>query len=109
MEESDVVRSLLALAQSVRLQVFRRLVVAGAQGLTPGALSQALEIPATSLSFHLKELTNSGLVTQERQGRNLIYRADFSRMDGLLAYLTENCCQGQPCEVTVGQSCGGQN
>ncbi len=109
MEEYDVVRSLMALAQEVRLRVFRRLVVAGAQGLTPGALAQALEIPATSLSFHLKELANSGLVTQERQGRNLIYRADFSRMDGLLAYLTENCCQGQPCEVTVGETRCGQD
>ncbi len=109
MEEYDVVRSLMALAQEVRLRVFRRLVVAGAQGLTPGALAQALEVPATSLSFHLKELANSGLVTQERQGRNLIYRADFSRMGGLLAYLTENCCQGQPCEVMQGEPCCGQD
>lgn len=105
MEEYDVVRSLMALAQEVRLRVFRRLVVAGEQGMTPGALAQALEIPATSLSFHLKELANSGLVTQQRQGRNLIYRAEFSRMGGLLAYLTENCCQGQPCEVAPGTPC----
>ncbi len=97
MEENDVVRTLLALAQPVRLRVFRSLVVAGTQGLTPGAISAELEVPATGLSFHLKELMNSGLVTQERQGRNLIYRADFTRMEGLLGYLTENCCQGQAC------------
>lgn len=97
MEENDVVRSLAALAQPVRLRVFRALVVAGPAGLTPGALTEALEVSATSLSFHLKELMHSGLVSQERQGRNLIYRAAFDRMNGLLAYLTENCCQGEAC------------
>ena len=97
MEENDVVRSLAALAQPVRLRVFRALVVAGPEGLTPGALCEALTVPATSLSFHLKELTYSGLVTQERQGRHLVYRAEFSRMQGLLSYLTDNCCEGQAC------------
>ncbi|AVT17451.1 ArsR family transcriptional regulator [Paracidovorax avenae] len=97
MEENDAVRALLALAQAVRLRVFRALVVAGPEGMTPGALTQALDVPATSLSFHLKELAHAGLVTQERQGRHLIYRAAFDRMNGLMAYLTENCCQGQPC------------
>lgn len=93
------IRSLLALAQTVRLQAFRELVVAGPEGLTPGALTHALNVPATSLSFHLKELANAGLVTQERQGRNLIYRAAFDQMNGLMAYLTENCCRGEPCAV----------
>lgn len=97
MEESDIIRSLLALAQAVRLRVFRALVVAGAEGMTPGALTEALAVPATSLSFHLKELANAGLVSQERQGRNLIYRASFDRMGNLLSYLTENCCRGRPC------------
>jgi ArsR family transcriptional regulator len=97
MEENDVVRALGALAQPVRLRVFRSLVVAGPEGLTPGALVEALEVPATSLSFHLKELVNAGLVSQERQGRNLIYRAAFDRMTALLGYLTENCCQGEAC------------
>ena len=97
MEENDVVRSLAALAQPVRLRVFRALVVAGPKGLTPGALCEALLVPATSLSFHLKELTHSGLVTQERQGRHLVYRAQFGRMQGLLSYLTDNCCEGQAC------------
>ena len=97
MEETKVVRSLVALAQTVRLRVFRALVVAGPEGLTPGALSEALAVPATGLSFHLKELTNAGLVSPERQGRNLIYRAAFDQMNELLAYLTANCCQGQTC------------
>jgi DNA-binding transcriptional ArsR family regulator len=97
MEEKDVVRSLAALAQPARLQAFRALVVAGQQGLTPGAMAEALDVPASTLSFHLKELGNAGLVTQERDGRNLIYRAAFERMNALLAYLTENCCQGVAC------------
>ncbi|TCO81549.1 DNA-binding transcriptional ArsR family regulator [Plasticicumulans lactativorans] len=97
MEEKDVVRALAALAQAARLQVFRTLVVAGPEGLTPGAIAEALEVPASTLSFHLKELANAGLVTQEREGRYLIYRAAFERMNALLAYLTENCCQGQAC------------
>ena len=97
MEETDVVRALAALAQPVRLRVFRSLVVAGPEGLTPGALTEALDVPATSLSFHLKELTHSGLVGQERQGRNLVYRAAFDQMEALLGFLTQNCCQGVPC------------
>ena len=103
MEENDVVRALAALAQPLRLRVFRSLVVAGPEGLTPGALTEALGVPATSLSFHLKELTHSGLVSQERQGRNLVYRAAFDQMEALLGFLTQNCCQGVPCGLT---SCG---
>ncbi len=95
----------MALAQSVRLRVFRALVVAGPEGMTPGALTEALAVPATSLSFHLKELTNAGLVSQERQGRHLIYRASFDQMNDLLAYLTENCCQGQACLAEADTSC----
>ena len=102
MEENEVVRSLAALAQPVRLRIFRSLVVAGPDGLNPGALSEALAVAATSLSFHLKELTHSGLVSQERQGRNLVYRAAFDRMNGLLGYLSENCCQGEACLVDAG-------
>ena len=99
MEINDVVSSLSALAQPVRLQVFRALVVAGPEGLTPGALVEAIAVPGTSLSFHLKELLHSGLVTQERNGRNLIYRAAFGQMNALLAYLTANCCEGKACGV----------
>jgi ArsR family transcriptional regulator, arsenate/arsenite/antimonite-responsive transcriptional repressor len=99
MEETDVVRSLAALAQGLRLQIFRVLVVAGPVGMTPGALAEHLDVAATTLSFHLKELMNAGLVTQERLGRHLIYRASFDRMNALLGYLTENCCQGAGCLV----------
>lgn len=97
MKEIDVVRSLAALAHDVRLRVFRSMVVAGKIGLTPGELSEKLGVSAANLSFHLKELTNSGLVSQERQGRNLIYRASFDLTNELLNYLTENCCEGQAC------------
>lgn len=99
MEENDAVKSLAAIAHSSRLRVFRSLVVAGTAGMTPGALTEALDLPGTSLSFHLKELTHAGLVSQERQGRNLIYRASFDKVNDLLAYLTENCCQGRVCAV----------
>jgi ArsR family transcriptional regulator, arsenate/arsenite/antimonite-responsive transcriptional repressor len=99
MEEKTVVEALAALAQPLRLKVFRALVVAGPRGLTPGAMSEGAGVPPATLSFHLKELMTSGLVTQQRDGRFLIYRADFERMSGLLAYLTENCCEGQSCCV----------
>ena len=97
MRETDVVRALAALAQEVRLRVFRALVVAGPAGLTPGDLAAQLEVAPNTLSFHLKELSHAGLISQERQGRNLIYRAAFDTMNALLAYLTENCCEGQGC------------
>lgn len=99
MEEQEVIRSLAALAQPLRLQVFRALVVVGDAGLTPGAIQEALGTPPATLSFHLKELVNAGLVTQERASRNLIYRAHYARMNALLGYLTDNCCQGQACAV----------
>lgn len=105
MEESDVVKALAALAQPVRLQVFRALVVAGPAGMTPGTMAEGLGISASALSFHLKELTNAGLVTQERASRNLIYRAAFGQMNDLLAYLTSNCCQGAQCAVAAADSC----
>lgn len=106
MEEKDVVRSLAALAQPVRLQVFRALVVRGSTGLTPGTMADALGIPPNTLSFHLKELTHAGLVTQERASRNIIYRAAFAHMNAVLDYLTENCCQGAACATRVtAESC----
>ena len=97
--ESHAVKSLAALAQAQRLRAFRALVVAGADGLTPGVLAEQLDIAASALSFHLKELVYSGLASCEPRGRNLIYRANFEHMSALLAYLTEHCCQGQTCAV----------
>lgn len=105
MEEQDVVKALAALAQASRLQVFRALVVAGPAGMTPGTMADGLGVPAATLSFHLKELMNAGLVSQERAGRNLIYRAAFDRMSALLAYLTDHCCQGAGCQVPVAGAC----
>ncbi len=105
MKEIEVVRSLAALAQEVRLRVFRALVVAGNEGLTPGALAEQLAVASNTLSFHLKELANAGLINQERQGRNLIYRASFASMNELLSYLTENCCQGAACLSPDAVSC----
>lgn len=105
MEEQHIIRSLSALAQIHRLKVFRLLVVAGQQGLTPGALAEALELPAATLSFHLKEMTHAGLVTQERVSRNVVYRAAFDHMNALLAYLTENCCQGEACMPASATAC----
>lgn len=102
MKEDQVVSALGALAHPQRLRTFRALVVAGAAGLTPSVLAGQLDIARNALSFHLKELAHAGLVTVEPQGRNLIYRADFTRMNGLLGYLTEHCCQGAPCEVNPG-------
>jgi DNA-binding transcriptional ArsR family regulator len=106
MEQEDVIRSLAALAQPVRLQVFRALVVAGQSGMTPGTMADGLGIPPNTLSFHLKELTHAGLVTQERASRNIIYRAAYGHMNALLGYLTENCCQGATCAVGKTASCG---
>jgi len=104
MQESDVVLSLAALAQPMRLRVFRELVIAGGDGLTPGVLAEQLGVPAATLSFHLKELLHAGLATQERASRNLIYRAHFEQMNSLLGYLTQNCCQGESCGVPA-RSC----
>ena len=97
MKENNVVTALAALAQPSRLRTFRALVVAGQQGLVPGVMAEQMEIPAATLSFHLKELMHAGLVTQERNGRHLIYRANYDVMNEVITYLTENCCQGQAC------------
>ncbi len=97
MQELQVIRSLSALAHEARLRIFRALVVAGPDGLTPSALAEQLGIAPNALSFHLKELAHAELVSQERQGRNVVYRAAFLVMNDLLDYLTENCCQGVAC------------
>lgn len=97
MKEADVIKALGALSQETRLRIFRLLVVAGPEGLNPGHMAVELGIGSTALSFHLKELTHSGLIFCEREGRNLFYRASIALMNDLLAYLTAHCCQGQPC------------
>lgn len=108
MNDDDVIRALAALAHPVRLRVFRALVVAGPDGLTPGVMQEQLGVAPTTLSFHLKELATAGLLRSERASRNLVYRAEFGTMNGLLAYLTDNCCQGASCamEPTSAANCG---
>jgi ArsR family transcriptional regulator, arsenate/arsenite/antimonite-responsive transcriptional repressor len=101
MEEKVAVASLAALAQGMRLRIFRVLIGAATQGMTPGALSATLDVPGSTLSFHLKELMHAGLVTQERDGRRLIYRPAIEQMNGLLDYLTAHCCQGSNCAVAA--------
>lgn len=101
MEEKAAVTALAALAQGMRLRVFRALVGAAPGGLTPGELSALLGVPGSTLSFHLKELMHAGLVTQEREGRKLIYRPAIAQMNDLLAYLTAHCCQGSGCELAA--------
>lgn len=91
------VRSLGALAQEHRLACFRLLVQAGPDGLPAGAIAEAVGLPSSSMSFHLAQLANAGLVTQRRQSRSIIYAADFAAMNNLMAYLTENCCGGDTC------------
>jgi len=97
MEAKQVISALEALAQEHRLAVFRALVQAGPAGLTPSHLSEALDLPAPTLSFHLAQLRHAGLVSVTRQGRSLIYVAAYATMNGLIAFLTENCCGGSAC------------
>jgi|SRR5665647_1245453 len=105
LDEAAIVKALAALAQAQRLRAFRALVVAGPQGLTPGAMTEHLAIAPSALSFHLKELAHAGLVSCEPRGRNLIYRASFEQMNALLAYLTEHCCQGEACAIGATADC----
>jgi DNA-binding transcriptional ArsR family regulator len=97
MEKQDALAALAALAHETRLDVFRLLVQAGREGRPAGALAEALGVPPATLSFHLKELKSARVVSCRRDGRSLIYRADFAAMNALLAFLTENCCQGAEC------------
>ena len=93
-EKQDVIAALGALAHETRLDVFRALVVAGEEGLMPSEIGRALDVPAATLSFHLKELKNAKLARAERNGRSVLYRADFDTMNSFLGYLAANCCQG---------------
>jgi len=94
MEKSHAIAALAALAQDNRLDVFRLLVRAGAKGMPAGAVASALDLAPNTLSFHFDRLRQAGLVTCTRDGRSLIYAAKYETMNGLLAYLTENCCEG---------------
>lgn len=100
METNQAASLLAALAQETRLSVFRLLVEQGPAGLPAGRIAERLEISPATLSFHLKELTNAGLTQSRQDGRFVIYSANFPAMDGLLRFLTDNCCAGSSCEVS---------
>jgi DNA-binding transcriptional ArsR family regulator len=102
METMTAVAALAALAHDGRLEIFRRLVAAGPQGLTVGAIGASLGMPGATLSFHLGQLQHAGLVRARRDGRRLIQSADFARMNALVGYLTENCCGAQACAPVCG-------
>jgi DNA-binding transcriptional ArsR family regulator len=96
-KSSAAVEALAALAQEHRLALFRLLVQAGEEGMPAGAIADALGVPNSSLSFHLAHLNRAGLIQQRRQGRSLIYTADYAAMNALVGYLMENCCRGASC------------
>ena len=104
MEKSAALIALSALAQETRLEIFRLLVRTGPDGLPAGQIGAQLGLPSATLAFHLKELKTAGLATCTRHGRSLIYAADYGVMNGLLGYLTENCCGG-PAVATVPLCC----
>lgn len=97
MDSTAIVTALDALAHGHRLEVFRQLVQAGPEGLTAGTLSSRLEVSPSSLSFHLKDLVQADLIQPRHTGRQIYYSARFETMNGLIGYLTENCCGGNPC------------
>lgn len=97
MDKTMALIALGALAQDARLDIFRLLVQAGSEGLPAGQIAERLGLPANTLSFHLNQLRHAGLASFRRESRSLIYTAEYGAMNALLAYLTENCCQGRPC------------
>jgi len=101
MKSDQVVAALSALAHEYRLKVYRLLVKAGPEGSAAGAIADRLDMPPSSLTFHLQILQRAGLITRRRMSRQLIYAADFANMNGLVDFLTENCCGGESC-VTAG-------
>ncbi len=106
METTAAVEALAALAQETRLQVFRLLVRQGRAGAAAGEIAERLELPAPTLSFHLAHLARAGLVMPRREGRSIIYSANYSAMNSLLGYLTENCCRGDVARGRDRPACG---
>jgi DNA-binding transcriptional ArsR family regulator len=105
MESTNAVTALAALASGSRLGVYRLLVQAGPTGMAAGHIAEATDIPASTLSFHLKELAHAGLVTLRQEGRFVIYSANYSTMNELIGFLIENCCQGEPCAAVPQSNC----
>lgn len=110
MESKTAVSALAALAQESRLAIFRTLVQAGPDGLAAGKIGEATSVAPSSLTFHMKELVHAGLVKSRQEGRFVIYSAEYSAMDALVAFLTENCCGGVVClECEPASHCGGES
>ena len=115
MEIRDAVTALAALAQETRLAVYRLLVEAGPEGVSAGRIGERLEVPGTTLSFHLKELARAGLISSRQERQFIYYSADFERMAELMTFLTQNCCQGMPeacltvVETALGRCCPPQS
>jgi DNA-binding transcriptional ArsR family regulator len=105
MENKDAVVALAALAQESRLATYRLLVQAGPAGLAASRIAEALAVPPSSLSFHLKELANAKLIAARQEGRFVMYAAQFDTMNALLGFLTENCCGGNPCSPGGAAAC----
>lgn len=103
MENRTVVTALAALAQESRLNIFRLLVQIGPEGMPAGKIAEHLSIPASSLSFHLKELAYAGLISSQQKSRSIIYSANYAAMNDLISFLTENCCKGASC-LSIGPS-----
>jgi DNA-binding transcriptional ArsR family regulator len=97
MKAAEIIVALSALAHEHRLAIYRLLVQAGPEGKAAGDIAHALELPPSSLSFHLANLNRAGLISQRRESRSLIYSADFDQMNALVGFLTENCCGGRAC------------
>jgi DNA-binding transcriptional ArsR family regulator len=107
METTNAIAALAALAQDSRLAAFRLLVQAGPNGLSASRIADALQIPSSSLSFHLKELSHAGLIAPRQEGRFIIYAARFDTMSELIGFLTENCCGGNPCSPVAANCAAG--
>lgn len=105
MKTKSAVLALGSLAQDSRLAIFRLLVQSGPHGLSAGKIAKKLDIPPSSLSFHMKELSHAGMVLSRPEGRSVIYTANFATMTRLLAFLSENCCGGNPCLPLASSQC----
>lgn len=105
MKETHAIDALGALAQTTRLGAFRALVAAGPDGIAAGDLARALDVPPPTLSFHLRDLENAGLVASAREGRSIRYTADFEAMTALVGFLTDNCCGGNPALCAPAAAC----
>lgn len=105
MQAHEAIAAFSALAHEARLAIFKLLVQAGPEGLAAGVIAERLSLAPSALSFHLKELTAADLLIRQPDGRNVVYRAGYPAMNALIAYLADNCCEGEACALAVGPAC----